>query len=102
MADNLTMTQLMALETIAGAAQRTAKVARAVPASDGSACDDVVYGTARHICRDTSGNFLRGEDDVRDGLLRVTSKSGFEYFWPVRELMAEVGQGMFAEYDWTY
>lgn len=91
----LTLTDLVALETIAGVAQRCAKVARYDKNSG-----DVVYGHARHICRDTLGNFLRGDEDVRDGLLRVTLRSGFEAFWPVRELMQDVGKGEFAEYDW--
>lgn len=94
MAGILTMTQLVQLETIAGAAQRTAKVARAT--DDG----EVLYGIARSI-GDERGMFLGHDTDIRDGYLRVTSRAGFEHFWPVAELMREVSDGLFAEYDWT-
>lgn len=89
----LTMADLVALERIAHAAQTTAKVARATP--DG----DILYGTARSI-GDSRGNFLKPGRDVRGAYLRVTSRSGFERFWPVAELMPLVHSGEFAEYDW--
>lgn len=83
----LTVGDAINLGMILDAAGRNAPVARLV---DGN----VIAGTARHVCHE-SGNFLRSDEDVRDGYLRVTSYSGFEHFWPVRDLMPEVSSGEF-------
>jgi len=89
----LTMRDLVALEVIATAAERCARVARVLPSGT------PVYGTARSIGNDR-GAFLGRDEDVRDGYLRVTTREGFETFWPVRELMPLVHSGEFTEYDW--
>ena len=85
-------------ETIAAAevlrtAQTCAKVARAY--DDGT----VVYGTARSV-GDQTGAFGQSDDDIRDLYLRVTTREGWERFWPMRELMTEVETGEFTTYDW--
>lgn len=84
----LTIADAVDLAAIIGAAQRTAPVARLMESGD------VIYGTARSI-GDERGNFLHEDEDVRDGLLRVTSTMGWEHFWPVRDLMPEVRSGEF-------
>lgn len=76
------------LATIIGAAQRTAPVARLM--TDGEVC----YGTARSI-GDTRGAFLARDTDVRDAHLRVTTRAGWEAFWPISELLGEVRSGEF-------
>lgn len=62
-------------------------------------CDDhpdgVIYGTARHIVVDERAGFPGSGNDVRDCLLRVTTSSGFEAFWPVHELINEYQHGTF-------
>jgi len=92
MNDILTMAQVIALADIGHAAERTAKVARAL--DDGR----VIYGTARSV-GDENGCTAWGVD-VREQFLRVTTQQGLEAFWPVRDLMAEHARGEFAEYDW--
>jgi hypothetical protein len=89
----LTLTDALAVAELISYAQRNAKVARLTEGGR------VVYGTARSI-GDQRGNFLLNTEDVRDGYLRVTSRIGVEYFWPVRELMAEYLTSEFVEYDW--
>lgn len=69
------------------AATSYAKVARVIG-------DDVVYGIARCI-GDTNGNFAGPGDDIRDCYLRVTTRSGFEAFWKVSELIDEHRQHLF-------
>jgi len=91
--ETLTIGDANDLQVVLHAAQTCAKVARAFGNGD------VVYGTARSIGTQ-SGAFLTSDDDVRDGYLRVTTQSGLEAFWPVRDLMREVGMGLFAPYDW--
>jgi hypothetical protein len=54
----------------------------------------VVKGKARSI-GDKAGNHASNQDDVRDCFLRVTTNTGFEAFWPVRELISEVHSGHF-------
>jgi hypothetical protein len=93
MSDVLSIDDANDLQTILTAAQRCAKVARAFGGGE------VIYGTARSIGTQ-AGAFLTSEDDVRNGYLRVTTQSGLEAFWPVRELMREAGSGEFALYDW--
>ena len=82
----LTMTDAVHLETVLGAAQRNAYVGRLID-------DRVIRGQARSI-GDEQGNFLGDRYDVRDGYLRVTG-GGFDHFWPVADLMDEVGEGAF-------
>lgn len=53
---------------------------------------DVAEGTARSI-GDEQGNFLNGTDDVRDGFLRITTASGFEWFVPMADVLDRVQQG---------
>lgn len=55
---------------------------------------DPVFGTARSIGTET-GAFARDKDDVLDSYLRVTSRSGWEHFWLVSELITEWHQGLF-------
>ncbi len=88
MSDILTIGDAVNLEVVVRAAYTNGKVARCI---DGG---DIVYGIARYITKD-------GSDDVRDSILRVTTRGGFEAFWPVRELMGEVQTGEFAIYDWS-
>jgi hypothetical protein len=92
MADILTVTDAVSLQTIIGAAQHNAKVARLMD-------DYVIYGIARSICND-SFYTLGPQDDVRDGFLRVTTQGGMETLWPVRELLAQVPTAEFCQYDW--
>jgi hypothetical protein len=86
------MSDLVALEIIGHAAQTNAKVARAEDTGY------VFYGTARSI-GDQNGMTAFGTD-VRDQFLRVTLRGGSDAFWPVRDLMADVHNGDFAETDW--
>lgn len=87
----LTVGQARSLSTICEASINGWKVARLV---DGL----VVVGIARSI-GDTQGNHAGSEDDIRDMYLRVTTLSGFEAFWPVCDLMGEVGSYFIAPYD---
>lgn len=75
-------------------AQHCSKVARAM--SNG----DVLYGIARNVCADESGAYLAPGQDIRTGMLHVTSQGGFEFFWPLSELAAEITRGEFGPYDW--
>lgn len=59
---------------------------------------DVAEGTARSI-GDERGNFLREDEDIRDGFLRITSTSGWEIFEPVSRLADLVRQGGFGISD---
>ena len=96
----LSVSDVVALATITGAAASTARVARFMP-EDSPLAGSVVQGTARSV-GDERGNFLGAGEDVRDAYLRVTTRGGMECFWPVRELMADVESGTFAaEYDWS-
>lgn len=90
--DVLTIPELVALWTVTDAAARTAPVARVI--EDTNLRGDAVYGTARSV-GDKQGNFLGPRDDVRNGHLRVTLRSGFEVFWPVSTLTEELKQGLF-------
>ena len=90
--DVLTVQDLLALAKIVDAAISTAKVARL--RDDGV----VVYGIARCV-GDANGCAMHGED-VRAMHLRVTTREGWEVFWPVADLIAEAHSGEFAQYDW--
>jgi hypothetical protein len=84
----LTKSDASAVAAIIDAAVRSTKVARVLERGE------VAVGTARSI-GDENGIFLDGKTDVRDGYLRVTLLSGFEAFWPVRELLPLVHTGEF-------
>lgn len=82
------------LNRVLDAALFNKKVARAH--TDG----DIVYGIARRI-GDQSGSTL-SDRDIRDQFLWVTTKTGFEVFWPVSELANELFDGTFSDdYDWS-
>ena len=90
----LCMSDLVLLEGVMATLNDHAKVARVVN-------DNVVYGIARHVVRDVeTAGFPTSLDDVRDCFLRVTSRQGFEYFWPVADLMEDFARGEFVSYDW--
>jgi hypothetical protein len=89
----LTIADAVAIAEILRMAQGCHKVTRLMP--DGT----LVNGTARSVGHE-NGAFLSRETDVRDGYLRVTLESGFEAFWPVRDLIEPVQEGEFAIYDW--
>lgn len=101
MSDNTTLSvsDIERLYEILRVAQGTMKVARAMNGGPGYQDGDIVYGTARYICA-PSGAFLRSDEDVRDGYLRVTTDNGWDVFWPVRDLMPEVASGEFRQYNW--
>lgn len=82
----VTMADLHALSEITDACIHGRKVARLI---DG---DNVIEGVARSI-GDENGNFLRRDEDVRNGYLRVSGT--FEYFWPIRELMPQIHDSTF-------
>jgi hypothetical protein len=86
--DTLTVRDTVALSAIVEAAIHNLIVARHI---DGIG---VVEGKARSI-GDVNGNFASNQDDVRDCFLRVTTFTGFEAFWPVRDLIPEVHSGYF-------
>lgn len=89
MADKFTLSDFGGAEIVLNTATHNSKVARAM--DDGR----IVEGIARSVGYE-NGNFAQGED-VRDLFLRVTStQTGFDYFWPVRDLMREARQGLFA------
>ncbi len=46
---------------------------------------DIVEGVARHITRNDTGTLLTGEDDVRDGFLRVSAT--MEWFLPMSQVL---------------
>lgn len=55
---------------------------------------NVVYGTARRV-GDEQG--CTSDADLRDQFLWVTLNTGFEAFWPVKELALELFTGEFAD-----
>ncbi len=89
----MNISDTLAAAEVLQTAQNTARVARLRP--DGT----VTYGTARSV-GDKTGYFGRSDQDVREMYLRVTSATGFEHFWPMRELIEEVSTGEFCRYDW--
>ena len=89
--DPLTVGQTVALSTLVEASIHYWHVARLV---DGN----IIEGTARSI-GDDRGNHAGPEDDIRDCYLRVTTTWGFEAFWPVAELIPEVGSYFIAPYE---
>lgn len=83
----VTMNDLHALTEITDAAIHCYRVRRLMPGTD-----NVIEGVARSI-GDERGNFLRRDQDCRDGYLRVSGL--FEYFWPVQELMPQIHEATF-------
>lgn len=60
----------------------------------------VQTGTARHFVRSaTDCSFIASDSDIRDAFLRVTGSNGFEYFFPVRDLIPHVHTGYFTLYN---
>lgn len=97
MSDTLTLSDATSLAMVLAAPEGNRKVART---TDGG--ETVIYGTARHLVRSEEHYAFVGNDmDVRDAYLRVTSKTGLEFAWPIRALMAEIRTGSFALYDWS-
>lgn len=90
----VTLPVVLNLATIVSAAQKCAKVARVC------ATGDILYGHARCIGSD-HGAWVSNNDNIMDSYLRVTLNNGFEAFWPVRELLTQVANGEFTEYDWS-
>lgn len=92
MTDILTARDVMTLAEIISMTQRNAKIARDM--SD----DILVYGHARSIGDE---NFCADfRNDIRDQYLRVTTRGGMEYAWPVADLVKARQDGAFAEMDW--
>jgi len=88
----VTVPQIHQLYVITDAASRNAKVRWL--ASDGYT---VLTGTARHIIQGPENfGFIRGDQDVRDAYLRITSITGMEHAVPIRRLMSLVEMGGFA------
>jgi len=88
----LCIADVLALNTLLTAAQRTAHVRWQTPNGD------LTDGVARAISHD-GGGFLRSGEDVRDGFLHVSGM--FERWVPVRYLMTLVPDGLFAVDDET-
>ena len=89
----LTAADALAIATILDAAHNGRRVrwlARGLTAGD----HHVVTGVARHIVRDDSFNFLRGDEDVRDGYLRVSDL--FERLLYVPDVIEWIKAGTFA------
>jgi hypothetical protein len=89
----ITMRDLISLGMIASMAQRNAKIVRVL--ADRS---EPIYGTARSI-GDERGNFTPSDGNVLNEYLRVTTRDGWEEFWPVTDLMDAIEDGTFAETD---
>lgn len=56
----------------------------------------LVVGTARGIGDDWGCSV---DKDVREQYLWVTTRNGFEAFWPIAELMDEVGNTFIVDYQ---
>jgi hypothetical protein len=94
--ETLTIADVIALGTVVDAASQSAKVAWVDPDTG-----DIRYGTARHIVVSPDNyGFLPRDTDVRDGYLRVTTRSGFDVALSVRALITLVQAGEFSIYDW--
>lgn len=83
----LNMRDLTTLAMVAECAQQNRRV-RFLASNSGN----VVEGVARSI-GDEQGNFLREDEDVRDGFLRISST--MEWFLPVRDVMQMLRDGSF-------
>ena len=83
---------ILVLYRVLDAALKNSKVARV---HNGA----TVYGIARRVGDAVGANV---DIDIRDQFLWVTTKTGFEVFWPVGELANELFDGNFADdYDWS-
>jgi hypothetical protein len=96
MSDTLTIADAVHLNTVLTAAQGNRRVARLMP-DDSPLAGKIIEGTARRV-GDDRGCSVHGAD-VRDLMLWVTTTSGFETFWPVRDLMSQVPEGAFVITD---
>lgn len=82
----LTISDVVALQTILTAAQQTRRVQYLLTNGE------VVEGVARAIAHH-GGGFLRNDEDVRDGYLHV---SQFGEVWlPIKHVMEQVKRGEF-------
>jgi hypothetical protein len=88
----LSAQHVLGLAQIVLAARKGQRVARLDEDSN------VRVGTARSL-GDERGNYMGREDDIRDVYLRVTLLSGFDAYWPVLELLAEIGSEFVTDYD---
>lgn len=72
-------------------AQRLGEVIRAavetLPVARATVDGDVIVGTARRIAGDT--------DDVLNARLQVTTRSGWEVNWTIKELVVDIADGTF-------
>lgn len=90
----LTAADAFALHTVLDST-RTVKIAYARTDHD-----EVLYGTARCL---VGGPDLGPRDvhgDVRDAWLRITTRTGLETAFPVRELMVAARENRFCHYNW--
>ena len=87
---SLTITDACTLADVIRAAQGNQPLARLQDNGE------VLGGTARAICSSPSGGYLSGDQDVREGFLWVTTQSGWEQWWPIREVVALVQAGELA------
>lgn len=85
------LNEIQNIAAVLGACQRGAKVAWV----NDNAPDGVSYGTARHVCRDESGNFAHGDAEPEGLFVRITATGGFEVFEPLRTLARNYGTGEF-------
>lgn len=84
----LSYSDAVAIADIVRAAHSGQRVARVFESGE------ILYGTARSI-GDQNGNHASGKDDVRDVHLRVTLTNGFDHYWPMAELVADIKVGNF-------
>lgn len=93
--EKINIATVIALGVIVDAVSQTAKVALAD--QDGN----IAYGHARHIVNSKDNFGLLGySEDIRDGFLRITLRSGLETAVSVRTLVTAHQEGRFAIYDW--
>jgi hypothetical protein len=85
---DLNMRNVTAAAQVMAAAEGNRRVRRLVD-------DRVVEGVARSI-GDQQGYFVRGDAPLEELYLRVTGSTGFDYYWPLPELMQQVLCGEFA------
>lgn len=85
------LNEIQNIAAVLGACQRGARVAWV----NDNAPDGVSYGTARHVCRDESGNFAHGDAEPEGLFVRITATDGFEVFLPLTEVAAWYGEGLF-------
>lgn len=95
----LSIADACSIADIVRMAQNTAKIAylRTGPGHEG---EEPLYGHARSIT-DARGGFLPLDIDVRDGFLRVTTRSGFEVSLPLAALIEAHKHHYFVATDWS-